>query len=140
MFTERDIFFSIHPKIPLLLHSRDELEAAFGPSDRSQDLSIYIDELISDIYKKYRRIDLIKWDPEPDTAFFDFVTQSIISIDQLNRNFNKYSPMALQRLQAQLDITLKRWGKCPSCDEFHKLFNRINNRLQMILSSQAIVE
>lgn len=140
MFTERDIFFSTHPKIPLLLYSKDQLEAAFGFSEQSEDLSMYIDELINDIYGKYNRIDLIKWDPEPNTAFFDFVTQSVISLDQLNETFNKYSPMALQRLQNQLETALRRWTECVSCNEFRKLLDRIHNRLYLILNTQAIVE
>lgn len=140
MLTERDIFFSTHPRTLLLPHSRDQLEAAFGPSDRSEDLSDYIDELIEDIYRKYNRIDLVTWDPQPNeakTAFFDFVSQKPVSLDQVNKFFDKYSPMALQRLQGQLELALNRWG---SSNSFGQLYNRINNRIQKILTTGAIIE
>lgn len=139
--TERDVFLSIHPHLLLASWSRDQLEAWFGPSNRSEQIGTYIDELINDINRKYRRIELIKWDPSPN-PFYDYGLERVISIDELNQNFNQYSAMSLQKLGQQLTISLSRWlqNNNENVQPFIDLNNRINERIQQIARTQVIVE
>lgn len=136
--TERDIFISTNPHLLLSSWSRDQLEAWFGPSDRSDQIDLYIDELIDHINRKYRKVELIKWDPSPD-AFYDYSLGKIISIDDLDQYFDQYSAMALQKLGHQLGISLSRWGN-QDTQSFVNLYNRINKRIQQIAQTNVIVE
>jgi hypothetical protein len=136
MLTERDLFFSTHPKIYLQPYSRDQIEAAFPlfhSTESSKDA--YINELIDNIYTKYNYISLITWDPVTKFAFLDYKTGDIISVDKLNEDFDKYSPMALQKLQCQLKIALNRWDSLP----FQQLCQRIENLIQTIAGANYII-
>lgn len=139
MLTERDIFLSSNPKSLLQPYSRNQLEVLFGPSNRSEDKDIYIDELIDIIYTKYTRIDLIKWDPISETAFFDYILQEIVSLEYLNENFNKYQPIALQHLLQQLDFSLERWIRTEALP-FIILAEKIKERIEIILNAQFIYD
>lgn len=134
MLTERDIFFSDHPKVLLSSYTSDQLESALGYSN--------IDDLIDHLYNEYTHITLVIWDPRNEQAFFDYKSQSLISLDRLNNNFDKYSPMSLQKLQLQLKPALQRWMKQPNDTTllFQQLYQRISNRIVFILTTDAIIE
>ena len=121
--TERDIFLSNHPTI--LLHS-------FLSNDCSENS-------IPEIWRKYRKIDLIKWDPDISGPFFDTVSQRIISLNDFSEKFDTYSLLALQRLSLQLDRSIKRWSSNSESIPFQKLNERIKDRINEALDVTAII-
>lgn len=127
MLTERDIFFSNQPQILLSPYTYDQLASAFDYPD-----FINLDELIDHIYKKYNRIDLASYNPP---VFLDYETKNLISLDDLNRNFNEYSPMALQRLGYQIEPYLQQ-----GVVSLQPLYNRISALVNNILSTNVLIE
>lgn len=119
MLTESEIFLSNCPK-PLL--QAEENSA---------------DTYLSELYRKYRRIDLIKWDPDLSGPFYDYVLDRVISLQEFNDLFNKYSPLALRRLKGQLEMALNRWG---NQSQFENALLRIEGFLNKILETSFIFE
>lgn len=132
MLNERDIFFSKEPQKLLSPYSHDQLAAALKYSNFEN-----LDELIDHIYKKYHHVDLISWDPP---TFFDYTTQSVISLDQLNYDLDKYSPMALQELGFQLESALQKLGNDFRAYPLQQLYQRISNLIYKIFNIDFIVE
>jgi len=124
--TEADLFNSETPAALLREKDITELEALFGPivppPNTAQE---YRDRLLDMIWKKYTRIDFIKWDPEPDDAFYDYVEQKYVSLDKLNEDFNSYSLMALSRLKKQLLKAYNNWPTNDKVKPFYQLIMRI---------------
>jgi hypothetical protein len=106
MITERDIFFSIEPE------------------------KIVSADIVDNIYKKYRHLSLISLNPP---IFFDYITQSPISLDELNYYFDDYPPMALQKLGVQLESNIQTYP-------LQGLLARINDRNYRILTINNIIE
>lgn len=129
MLTERQIFFSTNPRALLLNYTPDQLQAAFNISD--------IAVLIDRTYTKYNRIDIIKWDPEPESAFYEYNNKRVVSVDHVMENIEHYSPMALQKLLAELNVNIVRWG---NNNEFIDLQTAIVQRLNRIINVEAILD
>ncbi len=132
--SERDLFVSHHPQLLLRGETRNALESRFGPLPATTDWE-WRELLIDTIYRKYNRVDLVKWDPDHLQTFHDYRTGHYLSLDELEKRLDEYSPMATQRLQEQLDLALKRWG--PE-ERFVALRNRIVEKNNRILSTEAI--
>lgn len=111
--TERDIFFTTNT----YLYSPDQLDQ---------------------IYTKYRHIALIAFEPISSNAFFDYVSGQTISLEQLNDNFDDYTPMALQKLGIRLGEALIRWQYDPRELPFRQLYERIIELLNKIVTTDVI--
>lgn len=138
MLTERTIFFSSNPRSLLFNFSYSDLEKYFGPSYRSHNLSLYIDQLIEHINIKYRKIDLITWDGDIKNTFYDYSSNRIISLYELEKNIDKYSTMALQNLKQQLIISINHFNN--TFDDFDILLVKIDKIINNILNIKAIIE
>jgi len=143
VITEADLFYTNHPFVLLNKYSPSQLENWFGPSDRPLDnVFMYKSQLLNDIWQKYCRVDLVKWDPMPDAIFFDYCSQKFLSLNQFMKNIDNYSLMALQRLQLQLTPTYLRWISNRSqadLEPFHILLERINQKVQKAMGNFLVV-
>lgn len=139
--TEREIFLSNNPQIILHKYSISELENWFGPLNK-KDKDEYISEFLDNLWTKYKRIDLVKWDPILDSPFIDYQSQRFVSLSELENNLDRYSPLSLQRLSFQLKRSIDRWIKSgtSNAEFFQKLLDEILERENIILSTEYIVE
>lgn len=139
VITEADIFFSTHPYVLVSKYSVEQLENWFSPSARNvNNAKEYKEQLINDIWEKYRRIDLIKWDPVPDAAFFDYYSQKFTSLKQFEDNFNNYSIMSLYRLRDHLKTAHSRWGDTKESKPFLLIIDRIDAKLRKMQSGYIV--
>ena len=111
--TERDIFFTTYTYL-------------------------YSPDLLDEIYTKYRHISIIACEPISKNSFFDYVSGKGISLEQLNANFDDYTPMAFQKLSIRLGEMLQRWQHDPRALPFQQLYDRIDNLLNGILKTDVI--
>jgi hypothetical protein len=111
--TERDIYFAINT-------------------------SLYSPDQLVQIYTKYRHISLISSEPISSNAFFDYVSGQTISLEELNVNFDDYTPMSLQKLKMQLGKSLIRWQNDPRALPFQELYERIIELLNKIVTTDTI--
>ena len=143
VITEADLFFSDHPRMLLQQYSSGQLEVWFGPSARpTDDLDQYITLLLNDLWRKYRRVDLVKWDPDAESPFFDYETQKLLSLKEFWDNFDNYSMMSLRRLQMCLEKSYQRWvesGAGQNAEPFRQILDRIVKKERRVLTD-AIVD
>lgn len=141
--TEADIFFTNHPLSLIEKYSPEQLEVWFGPSNRlTENIKEYQVQLLNDIWQKYCRVDLIKWDPVHDAIFFDYCSQRFLSLSQFEENFEKYSIMSLRRLYNQLMISYERWKLEKTAFElepFNILIDKIYIKLQRVMLDYVVV-
>lgn len=122
----RDIFLSSAPEVLLASYSPYARRYWYGTDD--------IHKIIKDTDTKYRRVDLVTWDPEP-YAFYDHVQDKYITAQDVMEG--DYSPLALQRLDERLVLSLGRWGnKAPECKALHDHIQRL---LHKIASAEEVV-
>ena len=141
--TEREIFLSNNPQVILNKYSINELENWFGPlNSNKRNKDEYISELLDNLWTKYKRIDLVKWDPVLDSPFIDYQSQNFVSLADFQNDLDRYSPLSLQRLSYQLKRSIDRWIKSgvPNVESFQKVLDEILERENIILSTEYIVE
>lgn len=141
MITEADLFFTEHPLMLIRKYTVEQLENWFGPSSRSTtNIEIYSKQLLDDIWKKYHRIDLVKWDFDSNILFFDYHDQKIIPL----RDFiiNNYSIMALTRLFHQLNKSYERWRYENTSEELKSVQNILENISKLLenASGDLVIE
>jgi len=140
--TEVELFLSDHPLLLIQNLSSLELTDRFGPISDLEDPQ-FKSLLLDQIWTKYRRIDLIKWDLQEEGLFFDYVQQKPISLSQFREDFEKYSPLARKKLRVQLERSLDRWIEEADPDLVQQVINLINQIKQAeskLLGSEYVLD
>jgi len=138
---DSDIFYSNNPVLLLSNYTPVQLEQWFGPSDRPTDSAKeYIDAFLNDLWRKYKRIDLIKWDMNFDSPFHDYSLRKFISLKYLEDNFGEYPVPSLHRLKTQLEKSINRWNNGSDLyNRFLALIRRIENNEKVVMSINSII-
>lgn len=75
----------------------------FSPELLAEHRKEVINDYMDRLWKKYRRIDLVKWDLLSTDPFFDYFGQRFVSFDYVQMNIANYPSLSVERLVMELE-------------------------------------